>query len=35
MVEITNTPKHANAYVLLRVLCRADEFSGIRLRYVC
>ncbi len=34
MVEITNTLKHANAYVLLRVLCRADEYAGIRLRYI-
>lgn len=32
MVEITNTPRHANLFVLLRVLCRADELSAIRLR---
>lgn len=34
MVEITKTPRHANLYVLLRVLCRAEELSAIRLRYV-
>lgn len=34
MVEITKTPRHANLYVLLRVLCRAEELSAIRLRCV-